>query len=111
MASRVSGFKNPIFAFIGSQLQSFSFYNERFNIFEKYYINPISNGCTGKYYYQIEDTLYNTQTDTTFIISYRPKVNTNFEGLKGLLYINTFHWAIENATAEPVYRTRKRNKY
>jgi len=107
LASRVSGFKNPIFAFIGSQLQSFSFYNERFNIFEKYYINPISNGCTSKYYFQIEDTLYNTQTDSTFIISYRPKVNTNFEGLKGLLYINTFHWAIENATAEPAIEQEK----
>ncbi|MFZ4400628.1 MAG: DUF5686 family protein [Bacteroidales bacterium] len=102
IASRISGFKNPIFTFIGSQLQSFSFYNERFNIFEKYYINPISNGCTGKYYFQLEDTLYaDNKTDTTFIISYRPKNNTNFEGLKGLLYINTFHWAIENATAEP----------
>jgi len=102
LASRVSGFKNPIFAFIGSQLQSFSFYNESFSIFEKHYINPISNGCTAKYYFQLEDTLYaENKTDTTFIISYRPKSNTNFEGLKGLLYINTFHWAIENATAEP----------
>jgi hypothetical protein len=102
LASRVSGFKNPIFAFIGSQLQSFSFYNESFSIFEKHYINPISNGCTSKYYFQLEDTLYaEHKTDTTFIISYRPKRNTNFEGLKGLLYINTFNWAIENATAEP----------
>ena len=108
LASRVSGFKNPIFAFIGSQLQSFSFYNERFNIFEKYYINPISNGCTSKYYFQIEDTLYSdNNSDTTFVISYRPKANTNFEGLKGLLSINTFHWAIENATAEPAIEQQK----
>jgi hypothetical protein len=108
LASRVSGFKNPIFAFIGSQLQSFSFYNERFNIFEKYYINPISNGCTSKYYFQIEDTLYaDNNKDTTFIISYRPKANTNFEGLKGLLSINTFNWAIENATAEPAIPQQK----
>ena len=102
LASRVSGFKNPIFTFIGSQLQSFSFYNERFNIFEKYYINPISNACLSKYYFQIEDTLFaENKKDTTFIISYHPKANTNFDGLKGLLYINSYKWAIESATASP----------
>ncbi|MEI6695495.1 MAG: DUF5686 family protein [Bacteroidota bacterium] len=108
LASRVSGFKNPIFTFIGSQLQSFSFYNESFNIFEKYYINPISNACLSKYYFQIEDTLYaSNQKDTTFIISYHPRKNTNFEGLKGLLYINSYKWAIESATASPAQPQQK----
>jgi len=108
LASRVSGFKNPIFAFIGSQMQSFSFYNERFNIFEKYYINPISNGCTSKYYYQIEDTLYSeNRIDTVYVISYRPKRNTNFEGLKGSFSISTNRWAIVNAIAEPAIEQEK----
>ncbi len=108
MASRVSGFKNPIFTFIGSQLQSFSFYDESFNIFEKYYISPISYGSLSRYYFQIEDTLYSeNKQDTTFVISYRPKTNTNFEGLKGLLYINTFHWAIENVTAQPAFEQKE----
>jgi hypothetical protein len=100
-ANRISGFQDPIFVFLVSQIQSTSFYREFFKIMDKSYINPISNGSKNKYIFIIEDTLYTERLDTVFIISYRPRPNTNFDGLEGLLYINSNKWAIQNAIARP----------
>jgi len=101
IATRVSGMKDPIFVFLVSQVQSTSFYNEIINIGRGEYINPISKGSTSKYTFIIEDTAYAEPHDTIFIISYLPKPNTNFDGLKGMLSINTHNWAIQNVIAEP----------
>jgi hypothetical protein len=101
-ASRISGFNDPIITFLISQIQSTSFYDEHISISSKKYVNPISRGSITRYSYIIEDTLFIAGSpDTTFIISYKPKPNTNFEGLKGLLYINSKGWAIQNVIAEP----------
>lgn len=100
-ANRISGFQDPIFVFLVSQIQSTSFYREIFNILDKAYINPISGGSKNKYIFILEDTLYTERLDTVFIISYRPRPNTNFDGLEGLLYINSNQWAIQNAIARP----------
>jgi hypothetical protein len=100
-ANRISGFQDPIFVFLVSQIQTTSFYRETFNIIDKAYINPISDGSKNKYIFIIEDTLYTETLDTVFIISYRPRPNTNFDGLEGLLYINTNKWALQNVIARP----------
>jgi hypothetical protein len=100
-ANRISGFQDPIFVFLVSQIQSTSFYREFFKIMDKSYINPISNGSINKYIFILEDTLYTERADSVFIISYRPRPNTNFDGLEGLLYINSNKWAIQNAIARP----------
>ncbi|HSG68532.1 MAG TPA: DUF5686 family protein, partial [Bacteroidales bacterium] len=101
IATRVSGMKDPIFVFLVSQIQSTSFYRERINIGRSEYINPISRGSISKYIFLIEDTAYYGEHDTVFIISYQPRPNTNFDGLKGVLSINTHNWAIQNVIAEP----------
>jgi hypothetical protein len=102
IASRISGFKDPIVVFLISQIQSTSFYDEVITIADKNYINPISRGSLRKYLFILQDTIFHPgTTDTTFIVYYRPLLNTNFDGLEGLLYINTHKWAIENVTAEP----------
>ncbi len=99
-ASRVSGFKDPLFVFLLSQMQSFSFYDETIHISDKNYINPISKGSIKKYFFLLKDTAY-VNNDTVFIISFRPKKNKNFDGMKGVLYINTNGWAIQNVIAKP----------
>jgi len=100
-ATRISGFKDPIFIFLLSQMQSTSFYREMIRIADKNYVNPVSNGSTGKYFFQLEDTTYTPAGDSVYIISYRPLINTNFDGLKGVLSINNNGWAIQNVIAEP----------
>lgn len=101
IATKISGFKDPIFVFLISQMQSTSFYNDRISISDKNYINPVSKGSVKKYFFLIRDTLYNTSGDSIFMISYRPRKGTNFDGLKGTLSINSNHWAIQNVIAEP----------
>lgn len=101
IASRVSGFKTPQFFLIASQFQSFSFYKDYIKVLDKNYLSPLSLGSTGKYFFAIEDTLYQQQ-DTVFVISYKPRKDKNFEGLKGILYINSDGYAIQNVIAEPV---------
>lgn len=105
LASRVSGFKNPVFSLLANQLQSFSFYNDYITIYEKNYLSPITKGSLNKYYYTIEDTLYQG-ADSVFIISYSPKPDKNIDGMKGLLYINTNKYAIQNVIAEPANKEK-----
>jgi hypothetical protein len=105
LASRVSGFKNPVFSLLATQLQSFSFYKDYITIYEKNYLSPIAKGSINKYYYTIEDTLYQVN-DTIFIISFSPKQNKNIDGMKGLLYINTNGYAIQNVIAEPAIQEK-----
>jgi hypothetical protein len=102
ISSRVSGLSDPTFILLATQMQSFSIYNEYLTIFEKRYINPISNGATSRYFFLLEDTFYNERNDTIFVISYRPAKGKNFEGLSGILYINSNRYAVQNIIAEPV---------
>ncbi|KAB2858830.1 MAG: hypothetical protein F9K09_04550 [Flavobacteriales bacterium] len=100
LASRVSGLQNNTFSLIATEIQSFSFYNEMLNVAGSSYLNPISTNSTSKYFFLIEDTTF-SGTDTVFVISFRPKKGKNFKGLKGLLYINTDGFAVQNVVAEP----------
>lgn len=100
IASKISGFKDPMFALLVTQMQSFSFYNDLIHIGDKYYVTPVSKGSTDKYFFLLEDTLYQG-SDTVFIISFKPHKNKTFDGLKGVLYINTNGYAIQDVIAEP----------
>ncbi len=101
IANRTSGFKNPLFALIAIELRSFSFYKDYIEIAGKEYLNPITPGSLKRYFFLLEDTLYNSVSDTVFIISFRPQPGYGFEPLKGSLYINSSSWAIQNVLAEP----------
>lgn len=102
IASKVSGFTDPIFSLIASQVQSFSFYNDYFTLLDKSYLNPISKGSTKRYLFLLEDTLFTENNDTVFIISYRPRKGKTFDGLKGFLHINTNTYAIQSVVAAPL---------
>lgn len=97
---RVSGFKDPSIAPLSNDLQPLHFYDPLIELVDIAYLNPVSPGSHRKYVFLLEDTLYNGR-DTTFIISFEPRRNTNFQGLKGFLHINTKGYAIENVVAEP----------
>ena len=100
LASKVSGLKNSPFALLATQLQSFSFYDDFITVLDEKFLNPISEGSTRKYFFLLEDTLYSGK-DTVFVISFRPRETKNFDAMKGVLYINTNTYAIQNVIAEP----------
>lgn len=99
-AYKVSGITHPAFSTFAQSMQSFNFYDNQFDLFGTSYINPIAFGGTKKYLFIIEDTTV-VGVDTTFTISYRPRLGKTFSGLKGQLYINTNGYAIEKVIAEP----------
>lgn len=100
LATRTSGFKNPVFVLLSAQLQSFSFYKDYIKILQVEYLNPISPGSTSRYFFTIEDTTF-TDTDTVYIVSFKPRKGKNFSGMRGLLYINTSSYALQSVIAEP----------
>ncbi len=103
LAMRVSGLKDPSFLALAAQTKTFSIYDPQIGISEKNYLGPLAPESTRKYLFLIEDTLY-SGADSVFVISYRPRRRTNFPGLKGLLYINTNGYAVQNVTAEAAQR-------
>ncbi len=96
--SRISGLSIPFFSLLGTQMQSFSLYQDFITIYGLKYLSPVSKGSTSKYLFVLEDTLY-SGLDTSFIISFRPRKNKFFKGLQGVLSINSNQYAVEHFNA------------
>jgi hypothetical protein len=99
-AYKVSGFSDPRLSTFANGMQSFSFYDNQFDLLGANYINPIARGGIKRYLFIMEDTTV-VDADTTFTIFYRPRLGKNFDGLTGRLFINTNGYAIEKVIAEP----------
>ncbi len=105
LATKMSGFKNPTFMTVVAEIQPISFHKENFLITDKEFLSPISSNAIAKYEYSIEDTLFQ-EKDTVFIISFLPRKHTNFDALKGSLYINTNGYALQNLIVEPAEKQK-----
>lgn len=108
-AYKVSGINNPIFSAFAQSTQTFHFYDNQFELLGNRYLNPIGFGATSKYYYLIEDTTIN-ESDTTFVISFRPRPGVSVDCMKGLLFINTNGFALERVIAEPDIESKSGTK-
>ncbi len=100
LAYKVSGISDPMFSTFANSFQSFSFYENQFDILGSQYVNPIARGGINRYLFILEDTTV-VNLDTTFTIFYRPRLGKTFKGMTGHLYINTNGYAIEKVIAEP----------
>ena len=98
--NRVSGFPNAGMVALANMIQPFSFYGDFLRVLDKNYVNPVSIGSPNLYFFNIEDTLYNG-IDTVFILSFHPQKGKVFEGLTGVLHINSRQWAVQNVRAKP----------
>jgi hypothetical protein len=101
LANRVSGLKNTDFFVLATNLQSFSFYGEEVSLLSNQYMSPLANNSIAKYLFILENTSV-LQEDTVWTISYRPRKNKNFDGMEGLLFINSRSYAIQQVTASPI---------
>ena len=101
IATRTAGTDNPIFSIILTQMQSSSFYSSNFNILGVPYINPIRKGTFRRYFFILQDTIYQGN-DTIFGIMFYPQKNKEFNSMKGKVFINTNGYAIQSIVAEPV---------
>ena len=100
LASRMAGFKEPIYELFAMNLQSLSFYDEFYTVMGDKYINPIANKHVFKEYdYKILDTIYNG-SNKVFMIYFKPKLKKETVGLEGVLYINEHKFAVQKAIVE-----------
>ena len=100
LATKMSGMNNPLFAVSEDDLNQFGFYSDYFNIINKTYTSPIINGSINLYKFTLREVIQRDK-DTTWVISYLPRKSKNFNGLSGVLYINSNNYAIENVIASP----------
>lgn len=97
---KISGLSDPRFSTFAKGLQSFSFYDNQFEVFGRQYVNPLALGGLNRYLFALQDTIINP-SDTTYMIYFRPKTGKLFDGIEGYLYINTNQFAIEKVVAAP----------
>lgn len=99
LASRLAGFKQPIYEILSLQIQSFSFYEEKYTLFGTDYINPLARNALKTYNYRILDTLPQ-QGRNGYMIYYFPKEKGKTAGLEGVLYIDEESHALQKAIAQ-----------
>lgn len=99
-AYKVSGLSDPRLSTFANSMQSFSFYDNQFEVLGVPYINPLALGGLNRYLFVLEDTTFNA-SDTTYTIYFRPKLGKSFHGIEGRMYINTNGFAVEKVVASP----------
>jgi hypothetical protein len=94
LASKMAGFKEPIYEFFGFNLQSFSIYDDKYELFETNYKSPIAENAYSEYEYKITDTtsIDNRETIIVYFKNHKKK-----KGLEGLLYIDSQNFAVAKA--------------
>ena len=95
LATRMAGFKEPIYEYLGLKLLSYSVYENPFEILETPLQNPISNIGRRLYVYNLIDSIQH-QGRKTYRVYFQPKKILS-NRLRGLLYIDAESYAISKA--------------
>lgn len=116
LATKLSGLKNATFGVTTSDFQPFGFYRDYLVMNNVSFVNPVIEGSINMYKFRLKERIPH-ENDTTYIISFEPRAGKNFKGLKGLIYINSDGYAIENIIASPsdekgmIFTFRLQQKY
>ncbi len=95
LASRMAGFKKPLYEYLGLNLISYSLYDRYLDILEVTVQNPISSYGRKMFVFKMVDTL-KIQDRTVYRIYFQPK-KLKSNKLRGLLYIDAESFAIAKA--------------
>lgn len=96
LATKMAGFKQPIYEILAFNLQSFSIYDNQYELFETNYNSPISRSGLSNYNYKILDTV-SIQDRATLMVYFKNKKKKNASGLEGVLYIDQQNFAVAKA--------------
>jgi hypothetical protein len=94
LATRMAGFKEPVYEIIALKLQPYSVY-EDIDLVESKYEGPLSRE-NARYRYKILDTV-SIQNRTAFAIFFTPKRKSKKFRLEGILYIDTTTYGVAKA--------------
>lgn len=95
IASRMAGFKKPLYEYLGLNLVSYSLYENSLDILEIPIRNPISSYGRKLFVFKIIDTV-KIQDRTVYRIYFQPK-KLNSNKLRGLLFVDAENFAIAKA--------------
>lgn len=95
LASRMAGFKKPLYEYLGLNLVSYSLYENSLEILEIPIRNPISSYGRKLFVFKIIDTV-KIQNRTVYRIYFQPK-KLNSDKLRGLLFVDAENFAIAKA--------------
>ncbi len=98
LATRMSGFHEPVYNVLGIKVQSNSLYEEDYVIFDNIYAAPLSNRALKNYHYKVLDTTKGSRP--AYVILFQPKKSKKVASLEGVLYLDTKTFAIQKAIAE-----------
>ena len=96
LATKMSGFRKPIYEALGLNLQSYSIYDENYELFETKYHSPVSRYAANDYQFSLIDSV-NLQGRKTYKIYFKDIRNRKSAGLEGMLYIDGQNFAIAKA--------------
>jgi len=95
LASRMAGFKQPLYEFLGLKLISYSVYENPFEILEIPLQNPISNYGRKLYTYHLLDST-EIQNRKVYRIYFEPK-KLRANRLRGILYVDAQNFSVAKA--------------
>ena len=95
IATKMSGFREPIYEVLGFNLQSFSMYEDNYELLETKYNSPISKTALEDYNYRLIDS-FRIEGRKVFEITFSHKRKQK-AGLQGTLWIDAQSFAIARA--------------
>jgi hypothetical protein len=101
LATRMAGFKQPLYEFIGLKLQSYSVYTDNIVILETRYAGPLAEDALDEYHYKILDTVAIDGRDA-YMIYFTPKNKRKKKKLDGVLYLDQQNYGV----AKTVFRVK-----
>lgn len=96
LGTKMSGFKQPIYEILAFNLQSFSIYDSKYELFETKYNSPIAESALLNYNYTLLDTL-TISGRKSYLIHFKNKKKSKSKGLEGVLFIDLNDFAISKA--------------
>ncbi len=96
LATKMAGFKQPVYEIISFNLQSFSIYDSSYELFETKYNSPIANDALKDYNYKLLDSVV-VDGRNTYMVYFKNKKKSKAAGLEGVLYIDQKNMAIAKA--------------
>lgn len=96
LATKMAGFKQPIYEIMAFNLQSFSIYDNRYELLETKYNSPISDDSSGDYHFKLLDST-TIENRKVYMIYFKNRLKRKAAGLEGMLYIDSENFGVAKA--------------
>jgi len=95
IATRMAGFKKPLYELIGLKLQSYSVYADDIDLLEAKYAGPLADNAVNEYNFKILDTV-SINNRSTYMIYFDAKKHLKRK-MRGVLYIDRDNYGVARA--------------